>query len=390
MPTRNNTADVIVIGAGAIGCNTAWHLARAGADVLVLEAGAGPASQSTGAAAGFVASWAGLHIPTWGITEWRMQQYGIEFYRGIAAQHANAEWLAPHGIAYIFLDPQHWLDAQPRIAQLRSYGSPVSILDQQSLHERLPLLDPAQLAGVVYDSSAIRVRAADAIGAVAEDAARLGARFYYQNRMQALTHHNGRITGVHTAQGDYDSNQVVIAAGAWSRPILTNLGIACAANPLVETRYVTTALGVPSGMPLLIFSDCHGFYIREERGGLLIGGGEPHPLPPDRGVDAEQPPLAADLPPDQAYRLREYLRKAERAMPILRNAEIDTIRSGLPTFTSDLRFIVDQLPGYEGAWVATACQEAGVTHGPAIGKLLSQLALGQQTTWDCSTFRLHA
>ena len=44
-------ADVIVVGAGAFGCNAAWHLRRRGLDVLVVDGAGGPATQATGAAA---------------------------------------------------------------------------------------------------------------------------------------------------------------------------------------------------------------------------------------------------------------------------------------------------------------------------------------------------
>lgn len=118
---------------------------------------------------------------------------------------------------------------------------------------------------------------------------------------------------------------------------------------------------------------------------MLIGGADVGLLPPDRHVDADAPPGVETLPPNQAYRVREYVRQAERALPILRNAEIAQIRSGLPTFTADLRFIVDSVPGYAGLLVATGCQEAGVRHGPAIGR---KLVMRGTPRWDRERFRL--
>ncbi len=389
MITHKRAADVIVIGAGAVGCSAAWHLREAGADVLVLEAGAAPASQSTGAAAGFVASWSALHIPAWGAVEWEMQQYGIAFYRRLAADQGQAEWLASNGIAYLYLDPARWEAAQPRVEQLHRLGTPVEVLDCAAAARRLPLIDYAAVAGIAYDPSAIRVRAGDAISGVARAAARAGARFAYDTRVEGFIAQGHAITGVTTSDGDYHSPVVVIAAGAWSRPLLGLLGVACPAEPLVETRYTTAPLpGISPDLPLLIFSDCHGFYIREERGGLLIGGADSGPLPHDRHIDPSAPPSVETLPPDQAYRVREHVRQAARAMPILRAAEIAQIHSGLPTFTADLRFIIDRVPGHAELLVATGCQEAGVTHGPAIGRMLAELAVRGTTRWDRERFRL--
>src|SRR5215471_2197277 len=73
-------ADVIVVGAGSFGCNTAWHLHQKGLSVLVVEAAAAPATFTTHGAAGFVSSWSAVHVKEWGQNEWYLQRYGIDFY----------------------------------------------------------------------------------------------------------------------------------------------------------------------------------------------------------------------------------------------------------------------------------------------------------------------
>ena len=97
--------DAIVIGAGSIGCNTAWHLRQRGLRVLVLNAQEMPASQSTNGAAGFVASWSVIHIGNWKKTEWEMQRYGIDFYSQLAKRTKDDIGFAPCGIAYIYMTP---------------------------------------------------------------------------------------------------------------------------------------------------------------------------------------------------------------------------------------------------------------------------------------------
>jgi glycine/D-amino acid oxidase-like deaminating enzyme len=381
-------ADAIVIGAGAIGCSAAWHLRQAGAEVVVVEAAPGPAAGSTGAAAGFVASWSALHVPAWGAVEWAMQQFGIAFYRRLAEEHPPADWLAPHGIAYVFLDPERWHAAQAGIEALRRLGSPVAALAAAEAARLLPPIRFDAVAGIAYDPSAIRVRAGEAIRCLAAAGAAAGARFTFGERVLELLTKDGAVRSVRTDSGPIEAKTVIVAAGAWSRPLLAQLGVACPAEPLVETRFVTAPLPeIPPDLPLLIFSDRHGFYIREERGGLLIGGGDDDPLPADRFVDPDAPPAPADLPPDQAHRLRGHLREIEAALPALRGVAIAEIRSGLPTFTADRRFIADAVPGRDGLLVATACQEAGVTHGPAIGRQLADLAMGEPPLWDRGRFR---
>jgi glycine/D-amino acid oxidase-like deaminating enzyme len=139
---------------------------------------------------------------------------------------------------------------------------------------------------------------------------------------------------------------------------------------------------------MLIFADCHGFYIREEFGGLLIGGSDEPPLPADRTVDPVYPPATQKIVTNQAYRVRDYLRKIEHVMPILQELEISQVATGLPAFTKDRFFIADKAPDYEGLYVLAACQYAGVTHGPALGRLISELIVDGETSLDRTAYQL--
>ena len=79
--------------------------------------------------------------------------------------------------------------------------------------------------------------------------------------------------------------------------------------------------------------------MREERGGMLIGGFEDEPLPADRIVDPANPPRAEELTSRQPHRVREFVRDVEQVMPVLKDAEVYETMGGLPTFTDDCQFI---------------------------------------------------
>jgi len=387
--TPADVPDAIVIGAGSLGCNTAWHLRQRGLNVLVLEAKEAAASQSTNGAAGFVASWSEIHASNWKKTAWEMQRYGIDFYTRLAKRTKADIGFSPSGIAYIFMTANGWKGVQPKIERARALGTTVEILTAERAKELTPFLDFEALAGVAYDPDAIRVRAGEAIRALAGELATDGVKFRYNTTVTEFLRDGDRVTGVRTADGEIRSNKVFLTAGAWSRPLLAKLKIECPATPFNETRYVTKPLpGLPPGMPLLIFTDHMGHYIREEQGGLLIGGGDRHPHPADRNVDVDNPPWCDKLPADQAYRVREYVKEAARAMPVLAQAEIDSIRSGVPTLTADKQFIAGPVPGMAGLFVMSGCQEAGVTHGPGLGRILTEHALDGKTHWDSAPYRL--
>jgi len=231
------------------------------------------------------------------------------------------------------------------------------------------------------------VRASDTIPCMADQLLKDEVRFEFNCTVTGFLRDGRRVAGVKTTHGDYYAGNVVITAGAWSRPLIEKAGARCPTNAIAEVRYTTRPLpGVPPNMPLLIFSD-DGFYIREERGGLLIGGGDSSQNK-DRQIGQENPPRADRLPTAEAYRIREHLRDVERVMPVLKHAEVDKIAGGIPTYTSDVRFIADRVPRCPGLYVITGCQEAGVTHGPALGRIMADLVTDGKSTWEGSGYRL--
>lgn len=386
-------SDIIVIGAGVTGCSVAWHLHHRGLKVKVLDSQMQPATQTTGAAAGFVCHWSRINNPTWYQSEWSMQRYGIDFYRQLAERCGRNIGFYPCGIAYIALTEPGWAELQPRIADARRLGTRLENLDSQRASDLLPLVHFAATKGIVFDPDAIRIRASSAIPTLAEELADKGVHFQYDTQVTGFEWSNGHIHGVKSSKGTFHSQKVVIAAGAWSRSLLTELHVACPTEPIVQSRFVTRPLpGVDSTMPMLIFSDCHGFYIREEFGGLLIGGSDGLPVPADRIVNPEHPPVTQQIETNQAHRVRNYLHKIENIMPILRNIEenLETrqIASGLPAMTEDRFFIADKVPDCEGLYVIAACQYAGVTHGPGLGRLMTELIVDGTTSLDRTPYQL--
>jgi sarcosine oxidase, subunit beta len=241
--------------------------------------------------------------------------------------------------------------------------------------------------GIVYDPSSVRVRAADTIPFLAREADANGVRFIFNTHVQSFIKSGSRVTGVKTSQGDFQAGNILITAGAWSLGLLDTVGAKPPVRPLIEARYTTQPIPeIPSSLPLLIFSDI-GFYIREERGGLLIGGGDSD-SEPDRKVDRMNPPTSDHLNLGQIPRIQKHLSVITDTMPVLKKAGIDQIKAGVPTFTDDVHFIADRVGGTANLYVITACQEAGITHGPALGRMMAELITSDHTSLDRSAFRL--
>lgn len=384
-------ADAIVIGAGAFGCNAAWHLAKRGQRVVLLEAEEAPATQASRAAAGFISSWSIVHQPSWQVNEWQMQRYGLKFYTQLAKTCGRDIGYFPCGIVYIYLTDDAWRDVQPRIEQARAVGTQLEVLTAERAAAVIPQIIFDETTGIIFDPDSIRIRAAEAIAALAEQLPAMGVTVSYGTPVTDFIQQDGEVRGVVAGGRSFHASNVIIAAGAWSRPLLSRLGIANPAVPKTETRYTTKPLpGVSTNMPLTIWADCHWFYMREEQGGMLIGGFENDPLPSDRVVDPENPPRSQDFQDvtKQPHRVREFVRDVEHVMPLLERAEVDKALGGLPTFTGDDLFIAGVVPGIDGLYIMAACQEGGVTHGPGLGKMISELIVDGQSDWDRPQYHL--
>jgi glycine/D-amino acid oxidase-like deaminating enzyme len=375
-------ADVIVVGAGALGNSAAWHLRRQGKTVLMVEATDGPARQTTQAAAGFVVYHSGVHKLSWGRELGQVQNYGIDFYTDLNERCGRDIGYGRVGCAYIFLTDV-WDDWQEGIQRTRDYGQEAEILTEERAAEVTPFIEYEAVRGIVYVPGGVRVRAGDAHVALSRELQNDGVVVRWNTRVTGFVREGDRVGGVITSAGEFRADDVVVAAGAWSYQLLKTIGVNCPAEPAVETRFVTPPLeGVSADMPMLIFRDWQRFYVREERGGLLLGGGDHAPDEEDRNVDVDNPPRTEDIPDDQAYRIRGLLTQVEHVMPMLKDVEIGEIRSGMPTFTEDDLFIMGPAPGIKSLYVMAGCQESGVTHGPGFGRLIAELISGQKPFID--------
>jgi glycine/D-amino acid oxidase-like deaminating enzyme len=164
-----DTADVVVIGGGVLGCCAAYHLRQSGAGkVILLEREPRLATQTTSAGAGFVALWtaaAEVCEPELGL-----ERYALEFYRVLGNKHAidlksvGMVWLAttPDGAAN--------LERSHARARQRVSGDEVALLMPEQLRALVPIVEPARITAALHWPTAIRVSAPLATEAIGHDA----------------------------------------------------------------------------------------------------------------------------------------------------------------------------------------------------------------------------
>jgi glycine/D-amino acid oxidase-like deaminating enzyme len=75
-------------------------------------------------------------------------------------------------------------------------------------------------------------------------------------------------------------------------------------------------------------------------------------------------------------------------MPVISKASIKNVSAGIPTFTQDLRFIADKVGDGSNLFVITACQETGITHGPALGNRMADFISTNTSSPELKSFKI--
>ena len=126
-------------------------------------------------------------------------------------------------------------------------------------------------------------------------------------------------------------------------------------------------------------------YLREEAGGLVIGGYEPNPkvrwldgVPWDHGNLA--------MPPD-FDRFEQLLEGAIHRIPFLDRAEIITLVCHPGAYTPDAQPIIGPVPGARGLWMACGMSLNGFGAAGGVGKALAEWLLDGEPSLDLYSFR---
>jgi glycine/D-amino acid oxidase-like deaminating enzyme len=355
----------VVIGAGALGASTAYHLARRGASVTLVDQHA-PGSQTSPRAAGLTNTKAApteiMARLTDEATETlahfeRETGYGLDFHRSGSVKAAYTE----HGEARLLAD----------LEVARSIGVEVDLISAADAHRLAPWFEPGEPRAIGYVPSDAYLEPSKLPIAYVQLAQAQGVRVLPFTPVTGLLQDGGRIAGVSTPRGDLPADVVVDSAGGWARAVAMTARIRLPLVPVRHQLFVTETIGsVQPAQPIVRFLEA-SVYVRPERGGLLVGGYEDTPLvvdPAERGPRFQ----IADLELDLGV-LRGLVDEVVAHVPVLKDAPVAVHRGGLPTMTPDGHPILSAVPGLDGLFVASGCCVGGLSLSPAAGRALADL-----------------
>ncbi len=358
--------DVVVIGAGVIGCSVAYYLAREGIKVALLEResfGSGSSAHATG----FI-SLLGTEF-----TPGPSFQFGLESYREFPSLVAELEDATGMDLLYQ-RRPSLRLALEESEEQLikdlmtwQQEHVAMRWITSDDVHELEPRLTPS-LIGAVYEDESAQLDSYRLNLALAAGAEKKGTQTINRNVTGLLSEKN-RITGVQTEQGDISCGTVVVAAGLWSPPFQRDLDFPIPVGALKGERLLLKYDGDP--LQVLISSPKRGHMISRLDGFLSVGstGG--------RDYDQDQLYQGADMDrvPTETARV-EIMQRAIDVFPDLENALLFEQLAGSRPLSPDRIPIIGPVPGKEGVVLATGHTTKGIHLGPSTAKVVTQYIQG--------------
>jgi glycine cleavage system T protein len=372
----DDRARVVVVGGGVAGTSIAYHLTKLGwNDVLLLDRSE-LTSGSTFHSAGLVAQLRNS------VSHTRMMMDGVELYPKLEEETGVDPGWHEVGTLHLASSPYR-LEALARQAGwAKSFGLPVEIVSAQEALERFPLLDVSNVLGAQFVPTDGHLDPTGLTMAFAEGAKRGGARIRTGVRVQEVGVRDGRVTGVVTDHGAIEAEVVVNAAGIWAHELGRLGGVEIPVVPMEHQYLITRPIdGVTASFPTLRDPD-NLVYVREEVGGLVVGGYERNP-----------DPWHADTPIPQDFNHRLLREKWERFEPIaegafnlipaLRTTEINRFINGPEAFTPDDDFILGETE-VRGFFVAAGFCAHGITGGAGVGRYTAEWIVDGEPSMDLS------
>jgi glycine/D-amino acid oxidase-like deaminating enzyme len=359
------TADIVIIGAGAIGCSIAYHLGLRGAkNVVVLEqesVGSGTTSKAAG----------GIRVQFPTEIEIAFSMESLAFFKGFHEHMGVNPHLRQVGYLFLLGSEQDVEQYRRQVVLQRQYGLDVRLLTPQDAKAIVPQLRVDDLLAAVYSPQDGYADPHTVVQGYATKARECGVKILEQTEVTGIRLEGDRVVGVDTTSGVIDTRLVVNAAGPWATRVAEMVGTNVPVYPRRRHIFVTEPFGDFVNPSPLVIDRTSGFYCRTEGRSILMSPG-----------DAQEV---------QGYKVtidwsmaEETAQKAVQRVPVLEQAGIMSGWAGLRPLTPDEHAIIDYLPGVEGVLCAVGFCGHGFQHSPAAGRVVAEMILDGKSSLDIS------
>ncbi|HEV8436502.1 MAG TPA: FAD-binding oxidoreductase [Methylomirabilota bacterium] len=365
-------ADVVVIGGGANGTSTAFHLASLGVKNVTLLERHQLAAGATGKSGALVR----MHYSN--EPESRLAWESLKIFRDFARIVGGDCGFEPVGFVQIVA---RGFEAalQRNVERQRRIGIDTRVISRDDVRALLPGAVVEDIGAAAHEPGSGFADPNATAFAFAEAARRLGARIETRREATRIVTAHDRVIAVDTPDGRIDTPIVVLAPGAWGQPLLGPLGLDFGLTP---HRIQVSIFRWPPGWRhrhVVVIDAIHQAWYRPEGlhstlVGVELGVGHADPDRFDEGVDEEYVALCRD--------------KLGARVPALREATMRGGWAGMIMMSPDGRPIIDKIPSVAGLYVMLGDSGTSFKTSPAIGRCLAEwIVHGKPRTVDLTPFR---
>ena len=370
-------SDVLVIGAGICGVTTAFHLAQHGHRVTVLERG-NIASEASGVNAG------GLGGLGWGNNP-DLQSYltagSFEIFKSLQLDMGyDIEFIAPGGLQGIHNEEQ-WDWVRDRVLNYQTQGYHAELLTSREARTIEPEASES-IPGFMYLSKRGKANPTKTTVAFGEAASALGTDLRIGHNVEDMNQQTDGSWQVQTNQGIFSAKTIVLAVGAWSKPVGDILGIDIPVAPVKGQMWATAPMPpsiyhLSGSMESAYDWDCQTpdanfppdithrgntritrhLYGGQSRNGEIIFGGDRQLV----GYDYTPNANGIEVNRDQASEI----------IPMVGKLPITRTWAGIMPFSMDGKPIIGKIPLFDNLFIVTGLASSGFGRGPMSGKLLA-------------------
>ena len=374
--TQQRSYDAIVIGLGAMGSATLYHLARKGARALGLEQfGPGHTNGSSHGDSRIIRETYfehPLYVP--------LVQRAHQLWRELEQTSGTSLMKITGGL---MIGPSGGMVVSGTLRSVGEHGLPHEILTAREVSARFPafhlgedvvtILDPR--AGYLDPEACVRAHIAAAIAA--------GADAHFE---EGVIDWSAESTGVRvsTSSGDYTARRLILCAGPWTQRLARATGL----RLTVERQSV---FWLDPGPSPEYESDRFPIYAYEFKPGTICYGFPRLPRGVKASVMHDGQTVADPDKVDRRVATSEVEPLRAALLPILPGLATAPVRETsvcLFTNTRDHDFVIDFHPDHRNVLISSPCSGHGFKFASAIGELQAELALYGKTPFDLSPFAI--
>lgn len=369
-------ARTIVVGGGIVGASVAYHLAALGRrDVLLVERNT-IASGTSWHAAGLVVRARATHALT------ELASHSVDLYARLHEETGVAVNLEQPGSLTVARTAGRLDELKLNAIIARHHDVPAEIVSPERVAELHAFARAEGLVGALHQPHDGHVNPGLTALALAAGAHARGVTIREGVSVRGIRGAANRVHAVVTDRGDVECEQVVLAAGLWTRDLAAACGAAVPLYPAAHVHAQTEPIdGVVASLPIIRDLDAY-CYARQLNGRLLVGAFEPN----------GKPVSPASLPPDFAFgeldpdwdHFAPVRQLAEERLPILRDVRLERFLNAPESFTPDAAFCLGETAEVDGLYVAGGFNSQGIIFAGGAGRALAEWLVEGAPTMDVS------